>query len=149
MDTKICLKCEKEKPLSEFTKKAKNRDGYNTRCKLCTRETVRKHYKNNVDYYVKKAAKNKKINLEANKHKLLDYFSSQTCVDCGEDNPLVLQFDHADPKEKKHNVSMMLETYTWNTILSEIDKCSVRCANCHLIRTAHQFGWWKTKTMHP
>ena len=30
-------------------------------------------------------------------------------------------------------------------ILEEIAKCSVRCANCHRIRTAVQFGRWSTQ----
>jgi hypothetical protein len=25
----------------------------------------------------------------------------------------------------------------------EIDKCDVRCANCHRRRTAADFGWWR------
>jgi hypothetical protein len=41
----------------------------------------------------------------------------------------VLQFDHVDPATKSHNVSHMLHRYRWNTVLEEIAKCDVRCAN--------------------
>ena len=33
----------------------------------------------------------------------------------------------------------------WNLILEEIKKCEVRCANCHRIKTANQFGFEKLK----
>lgn len=32
---KICLKCGEEKPLSEYFKRKKSKDGYETRCKEC------------------------------------------------------------------------------------------------------------------
>jgi hypothetical protein len=31
----------------------------------------------------------------------------------------------------------------WRRVLVEIEKCDVRCANCHRKRTAQQFGWRK------
>jgi hypothetical protein len=32
--------------------------------------------------------------------------------------------------------------YSWSKILEEIEKCDVRCANCHRRRTAKQLGWY-------
>jgi len=37
---------------------------------------------------------------------------------------------------------------SWKYILKEIEKCEVRCANCHRRRTAQQLGWHKTKRTH-
>ena len=48
---------------------------------------------------------------------LLDYLSAAPCVDCGERDPVVLDFDHVGP---------------------EIARCEVRCANCHRRRTIVQ-----------
>ncbi len=56
-------------------------------------------------------------------------------MDCGETNPLVLDFDHVIG-EKIMNISDMSRTsYSRETLMNEIDKCEVRCANCHRIVT--------------
>ena len=38
---------------------------------------------------------------------------------------------------------MLASSCTWETILKEINKCDVRCSNCHKIKTAKDFGWYK------
>lgn len=66
-----------------------------------------------------------------------DYLSCHPCVDCGESNPLCLDFDHVRGT-KEMNVSKALrKTGTWSIdrLLNEIRKCEVRCANCHRIVT--------------
>ena len=49
-------------------------------------------------------------------------------------------FDHIDQTEKHHAISKMVSFgYSWeNTILPEIDKCRLLCANCHRIHTQEQ-----------
>ena len=62
-----------------------------------------------------------------------------------ETDPVVLDFDHRDEKEKKYNISEMVLRFqkAWVTIEEEIEKCDIRCANCHRRRTAKQFNWYK------
>jgi hypothetical protein len=56
------------------------------------------------------------------------------CVDCGEKNHIVLDFDHI--KDKKYNISRMIhDGFAWAAIKKEISKCEVVCANCHRVRT--------------
>lgn len=61
------------------------------------------------------------------------------CIDCGyNEHPVALQFDHVGD-DKKGNVSNLIRSdYSWKTILKEIDKCEVRCANCHAVVTARR-----------
>ena len=42
--TKICKKCGQAKPIEEFSKDARSRDGHSMYCKDCTRDISRKSY---------------------------------------------------------------------------------------------------------
>jgi hypothetical protein len=91
----------------------------------------------------------KRHNLETrerNRQFVLNYLQSHPCVDCGESDPLVLTFDHRDTKDKENSICLAIG-FCWSIIKleNEINKCDVRCANCHLRKTNYQFGWWKTK----
>ena len=61
---------------------------------------------------------------------------AQGCADCGYNaSAYALQFDHVRG-DKKANVSDLIRSdYKWETVLEEISKCEVVCANCHAIRT--------------
>lgn len=58
------------------------------------------------------------------------------CVDCGYNfSSVALDFDHIKG-DKIDNVSQMIyKPDTWAHIQEEIDKCVVRCSNCHRIKT--------------
>ena len=67
---------------------------------------------------------------------LLEYFATHPCTDCGETDPLVLEFDHVDEKgEKAFEVARNFAERRWQDILDEMKKCEVVCANCHRKRT--------------
>ena len=140
---KLCPKCNTEKDETEFNSKNKKRGTLQSFCKECNKEYHREHYKNNKQDYLEKARRNDLINRNKNHTKARVYFLQNPCIDCGETDPIVLQFDHINGN-KTHNVSNLLrECYNWNKIQMEIDKCEVRCANCHLRKTAREFGWYK------
>lgn len=99
-------------------------------------------YKNREDLY--RAQKNYRIKI---RQTLLDYFNGKYCIDCGEQDPIVLDFDHKKPNDKFKSISRMLSGhYSWKSILKEIKKCDIRCANCHRRKTYVQFkSFGKTK----
>lgn len=63
-----------------------------------------------------------------------DYKSTHPCVDCGEADPIVLEFDHRDGSLKSFNVGAQMARAI-SVIKEEMDKCDVRCANCHRRKT--------------
>ena len=140
---RICSTCRQKKPLEEFGWKDKAKTKQRSVCRECMRLYIREHYKNNVGYYVKKAMRRKKLYQQEVHRKIFSYFSSHPCVDCGESDPIVLEFDHIEKKTKVRAVSEMISRLcSWNTIFKEIQKCEVRCANCHRRKTATQRGYY-------
>lgn len=77
----------------------------------------------------------RKARREEIKKRMMQFYKNHPCVDCGEKDPRVLDFDHLN--NKKYNVSSLLRReYSWDSILEEANKCEVRCANCHRKKTA-------------
>lgn len=73
-------------------------------------------------------------NKQEFKKRLKQIKEKSGCVDCGEKNHIVLDFDHL--QNKKYNISRMIhDGFSWEAIKKEIAKCEVVCANCHRIRT--------------
>jgi len=73
-------------------------------------------------------------NKQELKKRLSEIKEASGCVDCGVNNPILLDFDHL--KDKKYNISRMIhDGFSWAAIKKEIAKCEVVCANCHRIRT--------------
>lgn len=59
----------------------------------------------------------------------------KACFDCGNlFEPYVLQFDHRPGETKQFTPSRMV-VCSEKTILRELAKCDLVCANCHAIRT--------------
>ncbi len=65
--------------------------------------------------------------------RIAQYKRSKGCECCGLRDPRVLDLHHANGLEKRLAVSQMLYRSSWETVLTEIEKCSVLCANCHRI----------------
>ena len=142
--TKACTRCRQVLDLSAFNDKHRAKGTRQSHCRTCSRISVRDHYARNTAYYIEKAKKQKHHDRRLAGERVLEYLATHPCVDCGEADPVVLEFDHRARSDKLRDVARMLrEGSSWRTIQREIDKCDVRCANCHRRRTARQFGWSK------
>lgn len=89
---------------------------------------------------LKAARRNKRIRNEIKSY-VWTYLNNHPCVDCKEKDPIVLEFDHIS--DKIADVSTMYRNYTLGKVKLEIEKCQVRCANCHRRKTAIERGWKK------
>lgn len=142
---KTCIKCGLEKEETEFFFKNKKKQVRSSTCNVCSAKYAKQHYKKNKSKYVKRAQVFNKQQTEENKQKLFEYLKAKRCVDCGNDDVRVFEFDHKSGLDKKNCVGNMIYRNCWRTILKEIEKCDVRCANCHRIKTAKQFDWFKNQ----
>jgi len=139
--SKRCSKCGETKPLTEFNRKDNVR--WQSSCRACNSAYLKEHYRKNKAYYVAKAAKNKRVAQQNARAYIWRYLAEHPCVDCGETDPVVLQFDHVRG-DKSFAVSQMLGPgFSVRRIEIEIAKCEVRCANCHARRTAIQRGYYR------
>ena len=139
---KNCSKCGVTKPLQEFNKHSKRKDGLQDYCRSCTSWYL-KHLYDTTSYRESKLKRLSMVRQELRK-KVYEYLSKNPCVDCGEADIVVLDFDHTNPKTKVGTVMSIVGNSTrWEPVLEEINKCQVRCSNCHRRKTAKQFGWYK------
>lgn len=68
--------------------------------------------------------------------RLLAQLRAAPCADCGRVfSPYAMDFDHRDPSTKSHGVMRMVGRAGTRTILAEVAKCDIVCANCHRMRT--------------
>ena len=100
---------------------------------------ARRHYDANKATYKAKARQHTKSQRTRLREFILDYLSRHPCLDCGETDPIVLEFDHRDPGTKRFAIAdVVARGVSVTTISAEIAKCDVRCANCHRRRTHRQ-----------
>jgi len=89
-----------------------------------------------------------KLAVAANRRKkqriIYEYKLRHPCVDCGEADPIVLELDHRENKDPRLTTrkSFSLGGLGMNALLEELEKCDVRCANCHRRRTAEDRGYY-------
>ncbi len=139
---KTCVVCKSEKRLSEFNKRTTSKDGFQNICRTCSAIRSKLHYEKDKEGNKTRLARNRKIAQDAARLYVLDYLRTNGCVDCPEKDPIVLDFDHL--RDKKCGISKMIHNGTSiQKIVEEIEKCEVRCANCHRRKTAKDFDWWK------
>ncbi len=118
LNKKKCTICREYKYLHDYYKHKNDKEGFGCTCIECEISKRR----------------------DFNTRKLEFLKNSKGCTDCGETDPMVLEFDHIDPDNKTREVSPIR---TWSTFLVEVSKCDIVCANCHKRRTAKLQGWYK------
>jgi len=83
--------------VSEFNQKNRAKGTWQSYCRSCSRQYLRDHYRENKSYYIDKAHTRNRSERTDIRRRLLEFLWAHPCVDCGEQDPIVLQFDHTDP----------------------------------------------------
>lgn len=97
----------------------------------------RHYYRNKTEYIEKNKERRDQLRRKVSKYK-----SRRGCSRCSEDHISCLDFHHESADEKEENISRMVEkTYSWESILKEIQKCELICANCHRKIHANSFDF--------
>jgi hypothetical protein len=138
IERRRCGRCGEEKPIDDFNWRRRARGQRDSMCRPCRAAYKHEHYRANRKAYVTQARERKRALALERTRFLLEYFAEHPCVDCGETDPVVLEFDHL--RDKAFDVGQSLPYRAWSAILEEIAKCEVVCANCHRRRTARRAG---------
>lgn len=140
---RVCSRCTKPLPLERFRWKIRDRGQRQSLCIDCQREYHREWYERNRAEVIARVRRSKALNKKRyppgkpsrSQLRKWEYLSTHPCIDCGEADPIVLEFDHV--REKRANVGDLLRGGAdWVRVQREIENCEVRCANCHRRRTA-------------
>jgi hypothetical protein len=139
--TKICTRCKTQKELHLFSARKLSKDGRASWCRACYKVNWDKRYYENHEHYRNSHNSSRNKIREDNARKVFEYLSKHPCVNCGESDPIVLEFDHRDKNDKIENIANLVLNSSWTRIEKEIAKCDVLCANCHRRKSAKQFNY--------
>ena len=97
-DLRKCYRCGELKAVDEFSWRRKARGQRDSFCRPCRSAYGKEHYAANRQRYIDQARVQKqRLSLERTGY-LIEYFVAHPCVDCGETDPVVLEFDHLRDK---------------------------------------------------
>lgn len=138
---KRCSTCKEHKSLTEFNRNRTRSDGYSSTCRDCMKGYRATHYGSNRGRLILEAVERNRRRREELAEELREYLNDKSCLDCGIEDSRVLEFDHREDETKVSDIARMISNgLGWDTILTEIAKCDVRCANCHRIVTYERAG---------
>lgn len=146
---KRCTMCRRNRDLKFFNKNSVRADGLQSDCRDCSNQKSRAYYYSDVDKHKAAVLANKQRRIKENQERIREYLITHPCVDCGESDLVVLEFDHVKGEKIGGVCAMMQEACSWGKISAEIEKCEVRCANCHRRKTARKEGYhsWRTLSL--
>jgi hypothetical protein len=133
---KICPKCKTHKKFTEFSTHATSPDGFQNACRAC-RAITSKIYHDRTPEQTEA-----RLKTTRGRRKLVADFIAPIlkagCVDCHKFHKGAMDFDHVPEKGKKSfNISRAYYGSFKNNeemikrLKDELNKCDVRCANCH------------------
>lgn len=139
----VCSTCLIDLSSEHFYFRSKERGTLKKICKNCHSLYRREHYLRNRQKYDIAHRWNEKQKFLLREYIYQRLLQSE-CVDCGEKDLMVLEFDHI--QDKKFSITQMYRnSCSLDSVKKEMEKCVIRCANCHRRKTASQFSFWRMR----
>jgi len=139
---KQCVTCLEFKDDSDFNWRFKSLGQRHKICRDCQNNHSRNWYKRHKEEHAQRVKDNRYRVKQETREYAWDYLSTHPCIECGESDPTVLEFDHIHGKDKDIAV-LVGQGYSIKAVMKEIAKCQVLCANCHRRKTAKERGWFR------
>lgn len=146
MTLRTCNVCNRRLRLDEFyrVRKGTERETVLPQCKECWKAYCRERRKRPEVKEYEKSYRQREAGLikdltiarrERRRQLVYEYLLAHPCVDCGETDVVVLDLDHVMGKKTSNVSAMVYDSTSMKKILAEIEKCEVRCGNCHRLAT--------------
>lgn len=144
METRVCSKCQTEKPIEEFRLRNRFTQRRQSYCNDCGSEMGKAWYERNKDYQKANAKKHTTVYRDTIREYLWNYLLSHPCAECGESDPIVLEFHHLHSKDMAIS-EMVTRITSVGKLEEELKKTQVLCSNCHRRLTAKERGWFRSR----
>lgn len=135
-----CTRCRETKPRNAFYPRSGRVREVHEWCRACFREYRVAYYSARRASELRRVRANRDRLVREWRERRLAYLRQHPCVDCGEADPVVLEFDHMS--DKLGDIAVLARKWRWSAIEREIAKCEIRCANCHRRKTARERGYY-------
>ena len=125
-----CAMCGQSKPSTEFHRSLTGQFSYCRECR-CTYDRR---------YYAERGKGPRLERIRVRRVAARVWMDSmklgRPCADCGDTfPPFVMHWDHLPGYHKVSEISTMVGGWSRESILDELTKCELVCANCHVMRT--------------
>lgn len=144
------LEIQSQFPIFDFMEKTCNSCGCqfiasrskDAKCPECKRSYDREWYAKNSKRLAGPKSMARGVYARSVQDIIMSYLSGKACIDCGEDDPIVLEFDHREGSGKRFGIGDAAKR-SRASVIDELGKCDIRCANCHRRKTALERGWYR------
>jgi len=106
---RICTGCDQVFSLDQFNWRDRSKGIRHSRCRECTKKQSKNAYLANRGYYISYNRSLKAKRRQRHLQRVWDFLILHPCVDCGESDPVVLDFDHVG-NDKMANISYLLNS---------------------------------------
>lgn len=132
---KLCRRCGEAKESTDFNGSPKNRDGLHSYCRECQKA----YYRENYDRHLANVRRSAALRTQQLRSIVFAAMSGG-CVDCGERDIRVLEFDHVVGTKIRSIGDLVRRGASERVLREEIKKCELRCRNCHARATIRRRG---------
>lgn len=136
METKI---------IEEFYWKDKSKGLRQSVCIPCRKEKRKASWAAGTEKAGNYEAKARRV--KAAQDYIWEVLTQNSCADCSNDDPLVLEFDHVRGEKKADLAKMVYQNFGIEAIKAEVAKCEVVCRNCHSVRTQKRANSWRVQRL--
>ena len=103
--------------------------------------TRRRYRQKNGTAITRRQNERRRQRLPANRAALRKHLEQNGCIDCGESDHRCLDFDHVRGEKMGNVKDLLVRGRSMTALWREIEKCEVRCANCHRKVTYDRAAW--------